>query len=82
MTVKILYRNVDAATARLNQLQMAKQIESNRGFPISDVTRRVEGNRFTVEVETDLPSQAVENMLSDIGGNLNPEAEHVETREV
>lgn len=82
MTVEIEYDNVLVDKANLNQLKMAEQIESNRGFPISDITRVIRGNTFIVRVETNLPNSAVDNMLSDIEEYLNAEANHVETREV
>lgn len=82
MTVEIEYRNVNAERVRLSQLQMSGQIEDNRGIPITELTRRIEGSRFIVEVETTLPSKAVDNMLFDIEDYLNAEAEHVETREI
>lgn len=82
MTVEIEYRNVNPTKIRLSSLRMAEQIESNRGFPIEGIIREVRGTTLVVGVETSLPSQAVDNMLSDIEDHLNPEAEHVETREV
>lgn len=64
------------------QVQMAKQIESNHGFPINDIDRELSGGTFIVRVETTLPNQAVENMLWDIEEYLPSTASHVETREI
>jgi len=82
MTVEIEYERVDAQTFQWQQLDMAKQIQENRGFPIQDITRILSGDTAIIRAETDLPAPAVENMLSDIEEHLNPEARHVETREV
>lgn len=82
MTVEIEYRNVEPRKAQLAQLKIAEEIEENHNFPIEGIERVVNGNRFVVRVETSLPSQSVNGMLSDIMGHLNPEAEHVETREI
>lgn len=64
------------------QVDIAKQIENNRGFPITEIERELSGTAFVVRVETTLPSTAVENMLSDIEDHLPATARHVETREV
>lgn len=64
------------------QVDMAKQIETNQGFPITGIKRELSGDTLFVRVETDLPSQAVENMLSDIADHLPAGAKHLETREV
>jgi len=82
MTVEIEFKRVDSRKARLSELQMARQIEENERFPIQDISRRIKGQNMIVEVETTLPSEAVDNMLSDIEDHLNDDAEHVETREV
>jgi hypothetical protein len=83
MTVEIEY---DLGATVVNglgewQVKMAKQIESNRSFPITDIERELAGSAFIVRVETEtLPSQTVENMLSDIEDYLPDTATHVETR--
>jgi hypothetical protein len=83
MTVEVeYYVPFGADTLGQWQLDMAKQIENNRGFPISDITRELSGSTFIVRVETDLPDQAVDNMLSDIEEYLPSTASHVGTREV
>jgi len=82
MTVEIEYENVMSEKIDVSQLKMAEQIEENRGFPITDIEREWGGDSLIVRVETSLPSSAVENTLSDIEDHINPEAEHVETREV
>lgn len=65
------------------QVDMAEQIESNRGFPITDIERELEGSAFIVRVQTaTLPDSAVDNMLSDTEDHLPDTASHVETREV
>lgn len=64
------------------QLNMAKQIESNRGFSLTDIERELRGEKFIMRVEADLSSQEIEDMLSDIEDHLPAGAEHVETREV
>lgn len=64
------------------QLRMAKQIESNRGVPISDISREIVGTTLFVRVDSSLPSQAVENILSDIEDYLPKGSTHIETREV
>lgn len=82
MTVEIEYTAPLRLSAGGWQVDMAKQIESNRGFPIQKIERDIVGSTIIVRVETDLPSQAVENMLSDIEGHLPSGSQHVETREV
>lgn len=64
------------------QVDMATQIETNRGFPIEEIDRVLQGTTFIVRVDTSLPSDAVDNMLSDIEEHLPATASHVETREV
>lgn len=82
MTVEVEYKRVDEQTFRWQQLDMARQIENNRGFPIEDITRIFQGETLIVRVKTNLPDSAIDNMLSDIEDHLNSEAHHVETREV
>lgn len=85
MTVEVEYEIPQGLSSMGDwQVRMAKQIESNRGFPLTDVERRLDrgGTRFIVSVETALPSQAVENMLADIEDFLPSNAVRVETREV
>lgn len=82
MTVEIEYSLPRSRVASDWQVSMAEQIESNRGFPIEGIERELTGTTLIVRVDTDLPSQAVENMLSDIEDNLESGSEHVETREV
>lgn len=98
MTIQVIY-NIEqtAATPGSWEVDMAKQIESNRGFPISEIYRRMtwaeeldplpselngDERVLVVEVDTSLPSHAVDNMLSDIEEHLPFDASHVETREV
>lgn len=82
MTVEIEYSLPRPRVASDWQLSMAEQIESNRGSPIEGIERELSGTTLIVRVDTTLPSQAVENMLSDIEDYLNNGCEHVETREV
>jgi hypothetical protein len=82
MTVEIEYSLPRSRAASDWQVSMAKQIEQNRGFPIDEIERELSGTTLIVRVETSLPSQAVENMLSDIEDYLETGSEHVETREV
>lgn len=82
MTVEIEYSLPRPRVASDWQVSMSKQIEANRGFPIENIERELSGTTLTVRVETDLPDQAVENMLSDIEEYLAAGSEHVETREV
>jgi hypothetical protein len=82
MTVEIEYEYVRDDMIVRTQLDMAKQIEENRGFPIKDIERIYGQGQLIVRVKTSLPSTEVENMLSDIEQHLNDEAEYVETREV
>lgn len=83
MTVEIEYR-CPTPLKGLGQWQvdMVKQIETNRNFPIQDIERKLSGSSFIVRVDTSLPNKAVENMLSDIEEYLPSNAQHVETREV
>lgn len=82
MTVEIEFSSPTSLTAGDWQVRMAEQIESNGNFPIQGIEREIAGGTLVVRVETDLPSQAVEGMLSDIESHLPSEAVHVETREV
>lgn len=92
MTVEIVYDLENTAVNDLGRwsLKMAEKVEANRGFPITDISRELteeEIDGFSVpvlivSVETTLPNQAVENILSDIEAHLPDTAEHVETREV
>lgn len=82
VTVEIVYDLPRALSASKWQVDIARQIESNRGFPIQDIERELVGTTLYVRVETDLPNNGVENMLSDIEGHLPQAASHVETREV
>jgi hypothetical protein len=82
MTVEIEWSAPQTLTAVDWQISMAKQIEENRGFPIEEIEREFTGCTLIVRVETDLPSQAVEGMLSDIEEHLPNGSQHVETREV
>jgi len=82
MAVEIEYDLPRPRTASKWQISMAKQIESNRGFPIEDIERELRGTTLIVRVDTSLPSTAVDNMLSDIENYLETGAKHVKTREV
>lgn len=82
MTVEMEYSLPQARIASDWQVSMARQIETNRGFPIEEIERELSGTTLIVRVETTLPSQAVENMLSDIEDYLETGSEHIETREV
>lgn len=83
MTVEVEYSIPQGLTGLGEwQVRMAKQIETNRGFPITDIERELSSETFVVRVETTLPSTAVENMLSDIDEYMPPNADHVQTREV
>lgn len=82
MTVEIIYSIPQTRVAGDWQLSMAKQVEENRGYPINNIERVLSGTTLVIRVETDLPSQAVDNMLSDIEDYLAAGSEHVETREV
>lgn len=82
MTVEIEY---DLPRSRIGsewQVDMARQIETNRGFPIANIERELSGSTLIVRVDTSLPSDAVDNMLSDIEDYLDTGSAHVETREV
>lgn len=82
MTVEIEYSLPSPRTASDWQKLMAKQIEENEDFPIANIERELSGTTFIVRVETNLPSQAVESMLSDIEEYLDAGSEHLETCEV
>lgn len=82
MTVEIEYSLPTTQIGNNWQVDMAKQIESNRGFQIRDIERELHGTTFVLCVNTTLPNQAVENMLSDIEDYLPAGSSHVETREV
>lgn len=82
MTVEIEYSLRTTRIASNWQVDMAEQIQANRGFPIENIKRRVEGTTLVVSVETTLPDSAVENMLSDIKDHLTAGSQHIETREV
>lgn len=82
MTVEITFQNVDPVRVARVQVRMSKQIEEQENFPIVDITRHIRGNTLILEVETDLPSQAVDNIVTKhVPEWLNDDAEHVETRE-
>lgn len=83
MTVEIEYRTPRTLGAASDwQVQMAEQIQTNHNFPIEEIQRVVSGTTVIARVETDLPSQAVEKMLSDIEDHIPAGSEHVETREI
>lgn len=82
MTVEIEYSVPTKVTVGEWQVRMAEQIESNSNFPIKEIEREFNGGTLIVRVDTSLPSQAVEGMLSDIENHLPNGAAHVETREV
>lgn len=82
MTVEIEYSLPTSRIASGWQVDMARQIESNSEFPITDLEREIQGTTLILRVETTLPNQAVENMLSDIEEYLPAGSKHVETREV
>jgi len=82
MTVEIEYSLSNSRVAGRWQYSMAKQIESNRGFPIESIKREIRGTTLIVSVDTTLPDSAVDNMLSDIEDYLPAGSEHIETREV
>lgn len=83
MTVEIEF-SVPANISGLGrwQVEMAKQIETTRNFPVEDLERQLDGDQLVVSVETSLPNQAVENMVSDIEDHLPKNSTHIETREV
>lgn len=84
MTVEIEYRcNIAPDMMSPIQTRMAKQIEENRGFPITDLERELNGEIYIIRVKSGtLPSAAIDNMLKDIEEYLHPSSEHIETREV
>ncbi len=82
MTVEIEYSLPRPRVAGKWQVSMAAQIEQNQGFPIEEIEREFSGTTLIIRVETHLPSEAVDNMLSDIEDYLETASEHVETREV
>lgn len=83
MTVEVEYRTPwPVGPASDWQVQMAKQIEENRGYPLESIEREVSGSTVIVSVETTLPDSAVQNMLSDIEDYLPSGSTHVETREI
>lgn len=82
MTVEVEYSLPRPRIASQWQVSMTEQIEENRGFPIEEIERELSGTRLIIRVQTDLPNQAVENMLPDIEEYLENGSEHVETREV
>lgn len=82
MTVEVEYSLPRSRNATDWQVSMSEQIEENEGFPIEEITRELSGTSLIVSVETTLPSQSVENMLSDIEDYLEAGSEHVETRSV
>jgi len=82
MTVEIEYQIPTNRELGKWQISMAELIESNRGFPISDIYRQTSGTTLIVSVETTLPDSAVDNMLSDIEDYLPAGSQHIETREV
>ncbi|MBO4248416.1 hypothetical protein IL252_11380 [Halomicrobium sp. IBSBa] len=82
MTVEIEYSLPRPLAPSDWQVHMAEQIETNQGIPIEEITRTLRGHTLIVSVETTLPDEAVENMLSDIEDHLPQGCEHVETREV
>jgi len=82
MTVIVEYQLPTLRQAGEWQISMAEQIETNRGFSMSDIKRELSGTTLIVRVDTTLPNQAVENMLSDIEDYLPAGSQHIETREI
>lgn len=82
MTVEIEFSLPNTRVAGHWEVEMSKQIESNRGFPISDIERELQGTTLFVRIETTLPDTAVENMVSDIENHIPAGSNHVETREL
>jgi len=80
VTVEIEYERVDRQTFELSQLDMARQIASNRAFQMQDIERVYSGRTLIVRVEADLQSSVVDDILLDIGEHMNDEATYVETR--
>lgn len=81
MTVELEYSSPTTLGGGEWQVAMAEKIAENRGPPITDIRRVVDGRTLTVIVETDLPAEAVEGMMQDIEESLPAGATHVETRE-
>jgi len=82
MNIESEYSRLAGRAASRWQVQMAKQMADNHGFPIEAIERELNGSTFILRIDETLSSTELQNILSDIEDYIPANSVHVETREI